>query len=419
MENDWQRRLTEANSFVREHEEQMRRLREFAASTRPFGLDSETLRSIAKMREQANFLKVMQSNPAIADVAAVIRGVTGPGSALMAAKAQAMESHSAMAHAAAAIGKITGPGSAYDLATQSLSEFAKRFRVPEFDEMSRLLPKVQNSIWLQYGLPKSHFETILSGFRQPWLDVRDQLGSLTGVAKLQGIGHLIATKPPFDLDAVSALRIDLGDWRDRINWPITAATDVTVRTALYAERGFNPALTTFPSETFEEGIAGLRSGLPPLVAAYGDPVPRSDDDEEEESFFRNNVIHDWLQRFESQIRRFIDMLMTEHYGSDWPRHQLPNGLYDTWVEKQVKDKSGRDWPLVYYADFTEYELVICKRDNWNKIFGKYFKRQEHVRESLQRLYLPRNATMHARPLMPEDELFVFVEVRRLIKLFYP
>jgi hypothetical protein len=240
---------------------------------------------------------------------------------------------------------------------------------------------------------------------------------LTGFARLQGIGHLLATKPPFGLDAVSALRTDLGDWRDRIRWPITAATDVSVRTALYAERGYNPALTEFPSETFEEGIAGLRSGLPALVAAYGDPVPRSDDGEEEESFFRNNVVYDWLQRFESQIRRFIDMLMTEHYGSDWPRHQLPGGLYDSWLEKQTRDQSGRNWPLVYYADFTDYERVICKKDNWRTIFVKYFSRPEHVRESLQRLYLPRIATMHARPLMPEDELFVFVEVRRLIKLF--
>src|ERR1700730_6159461 len=95
--------------------------------------------------------------------------------------------------------------------------------------------------------------------------------------------------------------------------------------------------------------------------------PRSDDEEEEESFYRNNVVHDWLQRFESQIRRFIDMSLTAQYGSDWPRHQLPNGLYDKWVEKQAKDKSGRVWPLVCCADFTEYESVICRKDNWNTV----------------------------------------------------
>jgi hypothetical protein len=87
--------------------------------------------------------------------------------------AKTMGSDPALADALATIGKLTGPGSVYDLANQSLTDFTKRFHVPEFNEMSRLLPKMQDSIWLQYGLPKSDFEKILSGFRQPWLDVQD------------------------------------------------------------------------------------------------------------------------------------------------------------------------------------------------------------------------------------------------------
>lgn len=416
MDKDWQSRLTEANIFVREHEEQMRFLRESPLfKTGVLGLDSETVRAFASMREQQSFIERMALPIESLRFSETVKKLASPLPSGLSAKA--MESITGFGALAAKMDGIIGAGSAYAQASKSLADFNDRFRVPQLGEISRLMPKLPDSIWRQYEFSKSTFEKIASEFRSPWLDVQRQLESLTGLAKLQGIGHLIAARPTFDLDAVSALRIDFGDWRDRISFPEAAATDVPVRAAFYAERGYNPALADFPSDVFEEGIGGLRGGVPALISAYGEPVPPSSDEAEEEGFYRNNVVHDWLQRFETQIRRFIDMLMTQQYGSDWPRHQLPPGIYDRWVAKRSKDKSGRGWPLVYYADFTDYERVICRQDNWKTIFAQYFNREEHVRESLQRLHLPRLATMHARPLTQDDELFVFVEIKRLVKLF--
>ena len=68
--------------------------------------------------------------------------------------------------------------------------------------------------------------------------------------------------------------------------------------------------------------------------------------------------------------------------------------------------------MIAYADFTDYVLVICRRDNW-RIFKRYFGREESVRESFQRLYPIRLDTMHARQITHEDELFLYVETRRL------
>ena len=86
------------------------------------------------------------------------------------------------------------------------------------------------------------------------------------------------------------------------------------------------------------------------------------------------------------MRRFIDQQMTAAFGLDWPKSRLPNGLYDQWQEKKRKalQSSGREWPLITYADFTDYILVICKRDNW-AVFAPFFGRQEDVREAFQRL----------------------------------
>ena len=74
-------------------------------------------------------------------------------------------------------------------------------------------------------------------------------------------------------------------------------------------------------------------------------------------------------------------------------------------------------PLISYADFSDYEKIICRRDNWRLVFGSFFGRMESVRESLQRRYPIRICTMHARPITNEDELLLYVEVKRLGKVF--
>jgi hypothetical protein len=73
-------------------------------------------------------------------------------------------------------------------------------------------------------------------------------------------------------------------------------------------------------------------------------------------------------------------------------------------------------PLIAYADFTDYALVICGGDNWREVFHRFFQRPENVRESFQRLYPIRVDTMHARPITHDDELLVDVETRRLTKM---
>ena len=110
--------------------------------------------------------------------------------------------------------------------------------------------------------------------------------------------------------------------------------------------------------------------------------------------------------------------MTSAFGSDWPKHRLPKDLYDKWHEKKrAAEKVGRGtWPLIAYADFTDYERVICKKDNWREVFGTYFGRPESVRETFQRLHLIRLDTMHGRLIAQADELLLYVEVQRLIKV---
>ena len=148
------------------------------------------------------------------------------------------------------------------------------------------------------------------------------------------------------------------------------------------------------------------------------PIPPSDDADEEEGLRRTNIAHDWLLRLETQLRRFIDEKMIEAFGKDWPKHRLPNGVYEMWQEKERKarQEDSRDRPLIAYADFTDYELVICKHDNWREVFAPFFGRRESVLESFQRLYPVRLDTMHARPITLDDELLLRVETKRLVRV---
>ena len=193
---------------------------------------------------------------------------------------------------------------------------------------------------------------------------------------------------------------------------------MAARVDFYADLGFDADLTDLPTPAFREAaeIADIRSEPPSLVESYGPPVPSSSATNEEAAFARTNEAHDWLQRFESHLRRFIDTEMTRAFGAEWPRHQLPNNMYDRWkTKKDAAARAGRpECAPVAYADFTDYIPVITRKDNWGQLFEGYFGRPEDVRESFQRLHPIRLDTMHARPISQDDELLLYVEVKRIM-----
>lgn len=305
-----------------------------------------------------------------------------------------------------------------------MAEFEARFRLPEVIEGARLIAEFKASplseVLQRYSEQASSIQRAMAAMREPWLDAQEAMRSIGGFAALQGIGRALSSMPTFDERLVTALRVDLGDWRDRITWPENIFTDLAARSEFYVDLGFDPTLTDFPALAFEQSldIAALRREPPPLVDQYEAPVPPSEIGDEEEGLARTNMAHDWLLRLETQLRRFIDEQMTRAFGPDWPKHRLPNGLYDTWQKKKstAEQAGARDWPLIAYADFTDYERVICKRDNWREVFASFFEQPESVRESFQRLYPVRLDTMHARPITQDDELLLYVETRRLVKV---
>ena len=63
------------------------------------------------------------------------------------------------------------------------------------------------------------------------------------------------------------------------------------------------------------------------------------------------------------------------FGNDWIKHRVPGTIQQAWKDKREKarDNGERERPLIAYADFTDYETIITKKDNWTTIFKPVFK----------------------------------------------
>ena len=268
----------------------------------------------------------------------------------------------------------------------------------------------------RYGTQISDIQRAMNSMHTPWLDTLDEPRSIAGFAGLQGIGHALSTMPTFGSQLTASLRVDLGDWRKKISWPAEIFDDLFARTSFYTEHGLNPALTEFSSKAFDQIITstGLR-GTPAPVALGYDFKPAAEETEEELAFRRTNDAHDSLQRLETQLRKFIDERMKAVYGADWVTQRVPGGMKEEWIQKrETAIKNGeRERPLIEYADFTNYEQIIVRKDNWGQVFQEFFRSKPSIQESFQRLYPIRICTMHSRPITLDDVLYLRVETRRI------
>ena len=301
----------------------------------------------------------------------------------------------------------------------SLLEAEQRFLLPTILDVTKLFDEYVNRIELNSFTPHSQqvsqLQGLMESMRTPWLDVASQSESVNAFASLHNMGSLLRTVPPFDTELTGILRLDLGDWREEITWPTDIATDPFKRASFYLRQGFNAELTTFPYPAFEEIVteAGLRVPDLPVAEEY-DLERESDETEREVAFERTNNAHDLLQRFESQLRRFINEQMEAEFGPGWTKSRIPGDMNSQWLDKQQQDTGTQKWPLIAYADFTDYVKIIARNDNWRDLFQATFGNKASVQESFRRLYPIRLATMHARLITQDDELYLYVETKRIL-----
>lgn len=304
---------------------------------------------------------------------------------------------------------------------KQLALTTERFKLPEIKLATELMESYRtdyaSELVKQFRDQQDYLRRATEAISSPWLDMQAQMRSVGAFADIQSMGFALQNIPAFDDRLTELLRIDLGDWQDRIDFPRAIFDNPLARSAFYQERGFDPALTAFPADAFAEtlDIAGLRGALPPIIDVY-DYKEVGEEDEQEAAFARTNAAHDRLQRFETQLRQFIDEQMTQAFGDQWTKHRIPGPMRQSWIDKREKARTNGepDHPLVAYADFSDYVPIITQKNNWNEVFAPVFRRPTFVQESLQRLYPIRICTMHARMITQDDELYLYVEIKRVL-----
>lgn len=311
-----------------------------------------------------------------------------------------------------------------DSVQRLLSMVGARFVRPDADLIRRLAGIHDRStlpaLVRLAGVDRDYLQQAMLNMHAPWFDPDNLERSIGGFAGLHALGKLVATPDTFSEASTGALRSLLGDWREPIRWPEQIFDNFEVRARFYEDRGFDPSLTDFSPEAFDEslessGLVLTESDLPQLAEDL-DPTEVSD-------FDRTNDAHRYLLLLERRMRAFIATRMFAAFGEDWETSRLPgNGvLLKEWREKKAKRErvGGPRRPLIEYADLMDYPRIILHKGNWREVFKPIFQREEAVREAFQRLHPARLDTMHARPISQEDRLLLFAECLYLLRAIRP
>lgn len=294
------------------------------------------------------------------------------------------------------------------------------YRLPFIDEISKfsrtlVLPKGFEKIISDKNFFISKLEAQMGSMQSPWLDFENASASLRSFTEIQALGVAVNRFDPYSIDASKFLRSELGDWREPLIVSDEEVVNYKGRANLYIEKGFKTGLVGIARPAFDETLssAGLIDVSTPSLQFV-----KSDESLDCEGLARNRRAFDLLMVFEIKVRKFIVESMRTYYGDDWFKSQLPVNMLERWREKaNTAVKNGAEpstFELIDYADFTDYKAIIERSDNWKSIFKYVFVRPENIRESFQRLFPVRIATMHARIITQEDEIFLFSETRRVL-----
>jgi len=301
------------------------------------------------------------------------------------------------------------------------NRYAELFRNPMQGELEKIASTVRLETAVNSLSPhQAHFDElrrVVEGIHSPWVNGESAFASVHGLADLTSIGKALReSSHPFEKMATHLLRDQLGDWRHARSW--TDIDDPIQRSDFYLHQGLNSNLTDYPSDAFDEAlnVTGIQPAeIKPVIPFY--QLPSEIEPDIDEPPIHMVAAYKIIYAFESRVRRFIDEIMTERFGPNWAKHRVPGDMKKDWEEKKTKalDSGEPERPLICYADFTHYETVIVRRDNWEEVFKAVFRNKESVTESLRRLYPMRVPTMHTRIIISDDMLYLMAETRRILK----
>ncbi len=305
-------------------------------------------------------------------------------------------------------------------------QFKDIFKVPQFDT-AKLFEAASVSAFLPNQ--KDLISSIIA-LQPSWPSPSIAFDSIEGMTGLMSLRNAVVTNPfgALERDALQSL---LGTW-DTTKLTKSILFEADARTKFYLDHGFDARLTAFPASAYNDAL--FQSGLlrpdlfspvfPSTEMGYypleEDERKVSDDpDLQEKGEIKARLLkaYDIISNLEIRLREFLIEVMESVFGQSWMKQRVPGEIYKQWREKRdsAMSKGEDEQPILWYADFTDYERIITRKDNWKDTFEGKFLNMIDVQVSFQRLYPIRNCTMHTRPLTKEDFLLLTVEAQRILR----
>jgi dnd system-associated protein 4 len=128
-----------------------------------------------------------------------------------------------------------------------------------------------------------------------------------------------------------------------------------------------------------------------------------------------------LKDFESELRLFIQNSLEETYGEDWWKRGVPQDVQEKCEDRTQKGQQlpwmdQEDYPIICYADFADYFKIISRKDNWQKIFFKFFIDEAWIKTKLVLELTPiRNNIAHNRELSSESAQKLVMTIQEILR----
>lgn len=301
------------------------------------------------------------------------------------------------------------------------STLDSRFRSPEFQELQNLPTLISKALGPYTSTLQSRFDEIheaFKGLKSPWVDAMHSDRSFKTLMQLTGLGEAVNSAPYTSL-TTRTVNEALGLWN---SYPPSLQDNPVLRDQFYVEHGFNSDLVAIPEPTFTEvlnatSVISIDSLLPDIEQFQFEIEKKVLSEDEERLISRMSRGATIIHRLEIGIRNFLHSIMIDRFGPGWEKNRIHgNGeIYKSWEVKKARavEKGEKAFELIYYADFTDYEPIITRRDNWKDIFESIFSEQRDVTVSFKRLEPIRVLVMHSRPLTKMDFLTLGAEATRI------
>lgn len=247
----------------------------------------------------------------------------------------------------------------------------------------------------------SRIQDEMLSLRRPWVDVGNPGQSVSAYVDARALATIVESGPPESRAVVTAVREELGDYRETDPVPEVVAADPVLRSAFRLEVGYNADLSSLPPAIIATVFGGFGGGVPRRIEADPDAL--------------ESAVHQRARRLELKLRRFIEKKMIAKLGPKWSKQRVPGKTVTGWRARRQTDIDNGRTPsrLFDYAGFEDYRAIIEQKDNWAEVFEPIFKVKTSILEALRRLSLIRNPDAHYRIVTIEDFLDLHAEGRRL------